>query len=335
MVKPMVKSIVKPMVPSRRSVLAAGLAWVTTATVAQSDWPQRSIRLICPTAPGSSPDTLARLVAQQLSLQLGQAVVLENQPGAGTTRGTATVADAAPDGHTLLVTFSPTFSLSALRYKSVRYRPLQSFTPLGSFGRITPFMAVHAGVPARSLADYVALAKQTPQRLEFATSGAAGVPLLLGDTFAQAAGIELLFVPYASEAESRQDVISGRVSTAVFWAPVTLQLSRAGKIRALAYAGTSRHPDLPDVPTFAEQGYPMVNFHLEMLLLGPAGLPPEVTQRLAHALAGAMRAPELRAQMQNIGIEPTWGNADQAAALIQHDTAGYAAWATKTSARQE
>jgi tripartite-type tricarboxylate transporter receptor subunit TctC len=286
-------------------------------------YPQRTVRLICPTSPGSSPDTLARLMARQMTLQLGQAVVVENLPGAGTTRATALVAAAAPDGYTLLLTFSPTFSLSVLRYKSAHYRPRESFTPVGSFASITPFLVVHPGVPARTLADYVALAKQTPQRLEFATSGAAGMPLLLGETFAEAAGIDLLFVPYASEAESRQDVISGRVSSAVFWAPVTLQLLRAGKIRPLAYAGTTRHPDLPDVPTFAEQGYPAVNFHLQMLMLAPAGLAPDITVKLSESLATAMSSTEMRAQLKTIGIEATWGGAAQAAALIADDTSRF------------
>lgn len=307
----------------RRGVLAVGLGFAVLPAAADSTYPQRAIRLICPTTPGSSPDTLARMIAQQLSQHLGQPVVVENLPGAGTTRGTAAVAGAAPDGYSLLVTFSPTFSLSAQRYKSVSYELQRSFTPVGSFARITPFMVVHAGVPARSLAEYVALAKKAPQGLEFAHSGAAGVPLLLGESFAKAAGIELLFVPYASEAESRNDVVSGRVSTAVFWAPVTLQLSRAGKIRALGYAGTARHPDLPDVPTFAEQGFPTVEFRLEMLLLGPAGLSAEITQRLSGALGASMRTAELRAQLQAIGIEPTYGNADHAAALIAQDTTRY------------
>jgi tripartite-type tricarboxylate transporter receptor subunit TctC len=142
-------------------------------------------------------------------------------------------------------------------------------------------------------------------------------------------------VPYGSKAESRQDAISGRVSTAVFWAPVTLQLSRAGKIRPLAYAGAARHPELPNVPTFAEQGFPTVQFHLQMLLLGPAGMAPEVTQRLSAALAAAMRTPELRAQLQVIGIEPTHGDADQTAALIAHDSASYGRMVGKLGLRQE
>jgi tripartite-type tricarboxylate transporter receptor subunit TctC len=321
--------------PNRRSFLALPLGFATCAHGADAAYPQRAIRLICPTSPGSSPDTLARLMAHQLSLQLGQAAVIENQAGAGTTRGTAAVAAAAPDGYTLLITFSPTFSLSALRYKSAHYQPQQSFTPIASFTRATPFLVVYADMKARTLADYVALAKVTPQRLEFATSGAAGVPLLLGASFAQAAGINLLFVPYASEAESRQDVISGRVSTAVFWAPVTLQLWRAGKVRPLAYAGSARHPDFPDVPTFAEQGYPSVNFHLEMLLLGPAGLAPEVAQRLSAASAAAMRSSEMRIQLSAIGIEPTWGGALEAAALIANDNARYSELITRLGLKQE
>jgi tripartite-type tricarboxylate transporter receptor subunit TctC len=320
---------------TRRNFIALPLGFATSASGADTAYPQRTIRLICPTSPGSSPDTLARLMAQQLSIQLGQSVVIENQPGAGTTRGTGAVAAAAPDGYTLLVTFSPTFSLSALRYKSARYQAQQSFTPIASFTRATPFLVVHADIKARTLADYVALAKVTPQRLEFATSGAAGVPLLLGASFAQAAAIDLLFVPYASEAESRQDVISGRVSTAVFWAPVTLQLWRAGKIRPLAYAGSARHPDLPEVPTFAEQGYPSVNFHLEMLLLAPAGLTPEIAQRLSAASAAAMRSSEMRAQLHAIGIQATWGGAAEAAALIAHDSASYGELITKLGLKPE
>jgi tripartite-type tricarboxylate transporter receptor subunit TctC len=324
-----------PVGPTRRHFLALPLGLAASTSATGTTYPQRTIRLICPTSPGSSPDTLARLMAQQLSVQLGQSVIIENQPGAGTTRGTAAVAAAAPDGYTLLITFSPTFSLSALRYKSARYQAQQSFTPIATFTRATPFLVVHADVKARTLADYVALAKVTPQRLEFAISGAAGVPLLLGASFAQAAGIDLLFVPYASEAESRQDVISGRVSTAAFWAPVTLQLWRAGKIRPLANAGAARHPALPEVPTFAEQGYPSVNFHLEMLLLGPAGLAPEVAQRLGAASAAAMRSAEMRAQLLAIGIEATWGSAAEAAALIAHDTSSYGALITRLGLKQE
>jgi tripartite-type tricarboxylate transporter receptor subunit TctC len=312
--------------------MATGLA--VRPVLADAAYPQRSIRLVCPSSPGSSPDTLARLMAQQLTLLLGQTVVVENMPGAGTTRGTAAVAAAAPDGYTLLVTFSPTFSLSAQRYASARYQPQQSFAPVGSFARIAPFMVVHADVPARNLAEYVALAKRTPQRLEFAHSGVAGMPLLLGETFARAAGIELLFVPYGSEAESRQDVISGRVSTAVFWAPLTLQLSRAGKIRPLGYAGTRRHPDLPEVPTFAEQGFPAVDFRLQMLVLAPAGLPADIAQRLSTAMASAMRASEMRAQLHNIGIEPAYGDAEYTAALIAHDSKNYGPWAHKPPAQE-
>jgi tripartite-type tricarboxylate transporter receptor subunit TctC len=130
-------------------------------------------------------------------------------------------------------------------------------------------------------------------------------------------------------------VINGRVSTAVFWAPVTLQLWRAGKIRPLAYAGSARHPDLPEVPTFAEQGYPSVNFHLEMLLLGPAGLAPAITQRLSAALAASMRNSEMQAQLLSIGIEPTWGNARQAAALIAHDISSYTELIGKLNLKEE
>jgi tripartite-type tricarboxylate transporter receptor subunit TctC len=320
---------------TRRHFLALPLGFTLPALGLDTAYPQRTIRLICPTSPGSSPDTLARLMAHHLSLQLGQVAFVDNQPGAGTTRGTAAVAAAVPDGYTLLIAFSPTFSLSALRYKSARYQTDHSFTPIGSFTRATPFLVVSADVRAHTLTEYVALAKQTPKRLEFATSGAAGVPLLLGASFAQTAGIELLFVPYASEAESRQDVINGRVSTAVFWAPVTLQLWRAGKIRPLAYAGSARHPDLPEVPTFAEQGYPSVNFHLEMLLLGPAGLAPAITQRLSAALAASMRNSEMQAQLLSIGIEPTWGNARQAMALIAHDISSYTGLIGKLNLKEE
>jgi tripartite-type tricarboxylate transporter receptor subunit TctC len=323
----------------RRQVLAWGLALAPGVGAAQappaSVYPQRSVRLVCPTAPGSSPDLLARLVAQQLSLQLGQAVLVENQPGAGTTRATGAVANAAADGYTLLATFSPTFAMSALRYKSVRYQAQQSFTALGRFASITPFLVVHTALPARTPAAYVQLAKTTPQRLEFATSGAAGMPLLLAQSLAQAAGIDLLFVPYGSEAESRQDVVSGRVSTAVFWAPVTLQLVRAGQVGALAYAGSQRHPDLPDVPTFAEQGFAQLQFQLQMLLLAPAGVPAAVAQRISSALASAMHTPDLRAQLQGMGIEPSFGDAASTAALITQDIQRYGAWAAQPSPLSE
>ena len=250
---------------------------------------------------------------------LGQAVVVENAPGAGTTRGSMIVANAPADGSTLLLTFSPTFSLAPIQYSSARYDPVKSFVALGSFARISPFMVVHPSLPVRNLPDYIELARSTPGLLEFAHSGTAGVPLLLAELLRRQAQVQFLYAPYRNEAESRADVLSGRVSTAVFWAPVAVPLVRAGRLRALAYAGATRHALLPEVPTFAELGYGAVQLQLEMLLLAPAGLPPDTAQRLSDALREAALGSQLKAELLAIGITPHHGTAAQTATLIDND----------------
>ena len=253
----------------------------------------RTLRLVCPTSPGSSPDTLARLLAKHLALVLGITVVVENAPGAGTTLGSAAVANAHADGATLLLSFSPTFSLAPIQYSSAHYDPVKSFVALGSFARISPFLVVHPSLAVRNFSDYLSLARTRPGGLEFAHAGTASVSLLLAELLRQQAQVQFLYVPYRNEAESRIDVLSGRVSTAVFWAPVAVPMVQAGRLTALAYAGATRHPLLPEVPTFTEVGAKDMDIGAWYGFFAPAGTPREVVARLNAAVAGMLTNQEL------------------------------------------
>jgi tripartite-type tricarboxylate transporter receptor subunit TctC len=247
--------------------------------------------------------------------------LVEDKPGAGSTLGTAAVAAAKPDGYTLLATATPVFSISHLLYKTAQYDPVTSFTPIGMFARGSPFLVVNPSVPAKTLAEFVALAKAAPGTVSLAHSGLAGMSHLPAELFRQAAGIEFLYVPYKGEAPALQDLLGGQVSASFIYLALGVPQIRAAKIRPLAYAGAQRNSALPDVPTVAELGYPGFEFHGSMVLLGPAGLSKEIVGVLNREIALIMQEPAVRAAYASGGADPVSGSPEEVAALIKRDIA--------------
>lgn len=311
----------------RRRVVAASLGALVlpfmggTARAQEGPYPNRPVRLVVPLGAGSSPDARARALAERLSAQLGQRVVVENRAGAGTTLGTAAVAEARADGYTLLATLSPALQTGPLLYRSARYDPSGSFTPIGSFSRGAPFLVVGASQPLRTVKDLVDRARATPGGLPVAYSGPGGVTHLPAEMLRQAAGVEFLYVPYKSEVDSLADVLAQRVVAAHYYGPFAVPQVQAGRLRALAYAGTQRSPALPEVPTVAESGFPGVEFHVQMLLLGPAGLAADIVERLSAALRAALQDAGLQAQLELTGSQAVFGTPAQAAATVRKDAA--------------
>lgn len=307
----------------RRHVIAAGLgalvlrrAWSQEAT-----YPQRTVRLVVPLSAGSSPDVRARALAERLSAELGQRFVVENRPGAGTTLGSTAVAEAPADGHTLLVTLSPALQTGPLLYRSARYDPMSSFTAIGSVSRAAPFLVVNAAHPARSARDLVELSRSTPGGLALAFSGPGGVTHLPAELLRQASGANFLYVPYKSEVDSLPDLVGQRIDAAHYYGPLAVPQVRAGRLRALAYAGTQRNAALPEVPTYAEAGFAGVEFHVLLMLLGPAGLPAAVVERLSQALRKATQDAGLKAQFELAGSQAVFGTAEQTLAVMRQDAA--------------
>lgn len=275
------------------ATLAAALATITAGGAWAQAYPQRPIRMVVPFAPGGATDIIARIVAQKLSERLGQPVVVDNRPGAGTTIGNAEVAKAKPDGYTLL--FAPTpFVISQVIYPSLPYDPRKDFAPV-SLLAVSPFILVtNPAVPATSVAELVALAKAKPGTLSFCSAGNGTVPHLAGELFKLRAGIDILHVPYRGGGPAIVDLLSGQVQM-MFATPIEVnQHVQAGKLRVLATTSIKRLAAMPSVPSLDESGYPGVEVLSFFGVLAPAGIPTPVVDRLGAALAVVMEMTDVR-----------------------------------------
>ena len=280
--------------PAQRLAVAAlsALALLAGGAAAQP-YPSRPVRVIVPFAPGGATDIIARLVAQKLADRLGQSVVVENKPGAGTTIGNAEVAKAKPDGYTLL--FAPTpFVISQVVYPTLPYDPQKDFAPV-SLLAVSPFiLVVNAAFPAKSTAELVAIAKAKPGTVTFASAGNGTVPHLAGELFKLRAGIDIVHVPYKGGGPAIVDLVSGQVPM-MFATPIEVsQHVQSGRLRVLGTTSLARLAAMPDVPTLSESGYPDFEVLSFFGVLAPAGTPPEIVNRVAADLAAVMEMSDVR-----------------------------------------
>jgi tripartite-type tricarboxylate transporter receptor subunit TctC len=249
--------------------------------------------MVVPFAPGGATDIIARTVAQKLSERLGQPVVVENKPGAGTTIGNAEVAKAKPDGYTLL--FAPTpFVISQVVYATLPYDPKKDFTPVSLLATSPFILVVNANVQARSVAELVAAAKAKPGSITFCSAGNGTVPHLAGELFKLRAGVNVVHVPYKGGGPAIVDLVGGQVDM-MFATPIEVsQHVQSGKLRVLGATSQKRLPAYPDVPTLSESGYPGFEVASFFGVLAPAGTPNNVVAKLAGDLAWVMEQPEVR-----------------------------------------
>jgi tripartite-type tricarboxylate transporter receptor subunit TctC len=249
--------------------------------------------MVVPFAPGGATDIIARIVAQKLADRLGQSVVVENKPGAGTTIGNAEVAKAKPDGYTFL--FAPTpFVISQVVYPKLPYDPQKDFAPV-SLLAVSPFiLVVNAAFPAKTTAELVAIAKAKPGTITFASAGNGTVPHLAGELFKLRAGVDLVHVPYKGGGPAIVDLVSGQVPM-MFATPIEVSPHvQSGKLRVLGTTSLARLAAMPDVPTLSESGYPDFEVLSFFGVLAPAGTPPEIVDRVAADLAAVMELPDVR-----------------------------------------
>lgn len=287
---------------NRRTLLAATLATPVAAS-AQPEWrPTRPINLIVPFAAGSGTDAVARVLAQLLAPELsGATITVENRPGANGTIAAMAVARAAPDGNTLLVTTNTPHAANPWLMKRIDYDPINDFTPISRLGNYAFWLVVNSDVPARNLAEFVALARARPGQVTYASGNGSGI--VAGGAVAAFAGVEMTHVPYRSVPPAMTDVLAGRVHGMVVDFAPSIAHVREGRLRALGVTSGTRTGLAPDVPTFAEQG--MAGF--EMLswaaLLGPARMAPDATATLAAAMQRIGARPEYRERMAQISFE--------------------------------
>ena len=268
---------------------AAVLALPLAHAQAQS-YPDRPIKLVVPFAPGGATDILGRLLATSLGERLGQPVVVENRPGAGTVVAGALVAKAPPDGYTLLLGASTTLTLNPVIRNPLPYDPLRSFTPLGLVADMGLVLVAHNETPARTLPELVALAKTDPDKLSYGSFGTGSSVHFGGEMLKTATGMRMVHVPFNGSSPSLTALMGGQVQVAVDTVVATTPLIKAGKIRPIAALGPQRLPLLPQVPTVAESGYPGFAMDTWFAFLAPAGLPAPIQKKLV-----------------DIGLSPAWG----------------------------
>jgi tripartite-type tricarboxylate transporter receptor subunit TctC len=282
---------------------AAGML-AAPAAIAQSDYPNRPIKLLIGFAPGGSTDIVGRVVAQKLGERLGQPVVVENRAGAGGTIAADTTAKAAPDGYTLTIGTTSTHAIAAGAYSKLPYDPVKDFQPV-SLVAITPYLlVVNPQVPANNLADFVALAKSQPGKLNYASAGSGTATHLAMEMLKDAAKLDVVHVPYKGNAPADIAILAGEVQVVFGSMPALLQNTKANKVRPLAVGTLRRSPALPDVPTVAEQGYPGFEAALWLGVLAPAGTPKPIVERLHREIVAIAATPEFKAAMDANGAEP-------------------------------
>ncbi len=275
-----------------------------TAAVAQSDYPNRPIKLIVGFAPGGSTDIVGRIVAQKLGERLGQTVVVENRAGAGGTIGADVAAKAPPDGYTLTLGTTSTHAIAPGAYSKLPYNPVTDFTQI-SLVAITPYLlVVNPQVPARNLDEFIALAKSQPGKMNYASAGNGTATHLAMEMLKDAAKIDLVHIPYKGNAPADVAILAGEVQAVFGSMPALLQNTKANKVRPLAVGTATRSPALPEVPTVAEQGYPGFEAALWLGIMGPADMPKPVVDRLYREIVAIVATPDFKAAMDANGAEP-------------------------------
>jgi tripartite-type tricarboxylate transporter receptor subunit TctC len=306
-----------------RILAAACLIFVTSGgALAQADYPNRPIRLIVTVPPGGAADFIARLVGARLSESLGQPVLVENRGGAGGTIAADAVAKAPADGHTLLQNSITTHGVGPHLYAKLPYDPVRDFTPVSGLALLPLVMSVNAELPARNVAEVIALSKTSS--LNFASSGNGGAPHMAAELFKSVTGAQITHVPYKGSGPAVADLVGGRVQIMFDAAPSLIAHVRGGKLRVLAAASAQRNRVLPEAPTFAELGYPRIAVSLWYGLLAPAGTPRAAVVRLNAEVAKALESADVRDKLLAQGAEPMPGAPEAFAAFMQEEMAKWA-----------
>ena len=283
------------------------------------DYPTRPVRILSGFAAGGAADIVGRIVAQPLSDSLKQSFLVENRAGGSGVIATEAVARAAPDGYTLLVGTMTTHALAPTLNKKLPYDVVRDFSPVILLGNIPLVMSINPGIPANSVKEFVALAKASPGKYAFASAGDGSPPHLTGELFKYRMGVDLLHVPYKGTGPAVADLIAGQVALTIDGAPVQVPHIKSGKLRALAVAHDKRLAPIPDVPTFAEQGYSGMEVSLWYGIFAPANTPRPIVAKLNAELIRAMALPDVRKRFADLAVEPAGGTPEQFGAFQQNE----------------
>jgi tripartite-type tricarboxylate transporter receptor subunit TctC len=305
--------------------LAVLLTLLTSAFgAAAQGYPNKPVRMVVGFPPGGGTDVVARVIGQKLSEWWGQAVAVENRPGATGTIGADAVARSTPDGYTLLMGHVNSHAIAPNLFKKLPYDPIRDFAAVAYVGYVPNVLAVHPSVPAKSMRELIALAKAKPGSLHFASSGNGSTQHLAGEMFKQLAGIDMVHVPYKGSGDAIKDLLAGVVELNFDTMPPVVEHIRNGRLRGLAISTPGRLAQLPDVPTFVEEG--MTGFDVTNWygVMAPAGTPRELVARLNADINKAMRVPEVRARLERVGTQLKEQSADEFNAFMKAELVKYA-----------
>jgi tripartite-type tricarboxylate transporter receptor subunit TctC len=304
--------------------LVVGSLLAPTVLAQDTTYPSTSVRLIAPAAPGGNPDVLARLLAHKLSESLGKSFIVENTPGAGGVVAANKVMKATSDGHVLMLGDSGGLAINAALNPDLGYNPLRDFTPITALATVPTVLVVNATVPARTLDEFVKLARSQPGKLSYGSAGHGSVHHLTMALFAERAGIDLLHVPYRGGTALVNGLLTGEIQAGWSGLPNVMALIEDGRLSALCVSVAKRSPSIPKVPTCAERGYDGFDIATMIGLQAPAGLPQPIVARLQAAAAKALREPDVAERMVALGIELRENGTADYVQFMRDDLARYA-----------
>src|SRR5436305_7189570 len=303
-------------------LLISALALPSSLAIGGEDYPTRAVKLLVGASPGGTTDTMARVIAQPLSASLGKPVLVENRPGAGGNLAADAVAKSAPDGLTLLVSFT-SHTINATLYPKLPFDPVADFTPISMIAKVPSLLVGHPKVPARDLGELIALAKAKPDTLTIAIGGIGSSLHLAGEQFKMMTGLRILNVPYKGAALALTDVLGGQVDLMFISLVTGAEQVRAGNLRAYGVTSATRRPSFPDLPAIGEvvKGFESTAW---FGVFGPAKLPADITDKLNAAIVAALKDPRMRTQLESEGAAPAPSSTADFAAFVRDDVRRWA-----------
>jgi len=300
-----------------KKILALCALLLATAAQAQP-YPTRPIKIIVPFGPGGFTDVAARILQKELAPAIGQSIIIENKPGAGSTIGTAEVSKAQPDGYTLVM-ISTAHVISPHLYKSMPYDPIKDFTPVMKLAEGPYVLVVHPSLGVNSVRELIALAKSKPNTVDYASSGNGSAQHLVGALFVTMAGAPLSHVPYKGSSQAMNDVLGGIVKVSFVGVPNALPNLNSGKIKALAVSTRKRYDDLPDVPTLDEAGVKGYDATIWLGLLAPPGTPRDIVDKLNTSITKILSTAEAKKLMASAGVDVATSSPEDFHKLMQSE----------------
>ena len=311
------------------------LLFVLNAPALAQSYPTKPIRFIVPFAPGGSTDTLARTIGQKLAESLGQQVVVDNRSGANGNIGMEIVAHAAPDGYTILLGYIANLAIGPSLYARLPFDPVKDYAPITQPAASPNILVAHPAVPAKTFQEFIAYAKANPQKVNFASAAVGSIGHLAGELLNRAAGIQMQHVPYKGSGQAVIDLLGGQVQAMFSGMSSVMPHIKSGKLRPLAVTGAQRSPAVPDVPTIAESGFPKFEATAWYGILAPAGTPQAVISRLHGEIVRALKMPDVKERLENVGFELVGGTPEALGAYIRSEIKKWAPVVKASGAKAE